>query len=620
MSFTKPVSILFGFGCLTLNAQQPAVERPSAPVFVRSYQAPYVSPVQLKNPDRLANLIRAGRLYLTVQDAIALAIENNLDLQVDRYGPLSAEWAVERAQAGGALKGVTSGNSFVNQVTSGQGVSGALLSAGLLTNTNVNSSNGNAVISQIGPITQNLDAVFQNSSAWSHTTAPQPNAVISETTALVDSIHRFNSFVQQGFLSGGYVQVAANESYLKENAPSDVINPSVAPVVQIYLRHNFLSGFGTNVNSRFIRVAQKNVTAANETFRSQLLNLVANVLNLYWDLVTYNDELKARQHNREIAAKFYDDTKQEIRLGEVAGVEIYRAEAELSTRQRELAISEAAVRQQEDLLKNVLSRNGIEDPLVDSAEVVPLDHMEVPAQDDLPPLRELLARALAKRPDIALTKIGDETAEISALGTANGLLPTLQGIAAAGASGTAGTPNYRAGVPLPGYIGGLGTALGEVFRHDYANQRGAVLFQGVMENHIAQGDYGVEQLQLRQGDLVERRNLNQVVVDISNQMVALRQARARYTTAVDTRALQEQLLEKEQQSFALGGSNLNAIVEAERSLAAAQSIEVSALSIYSHARVSLDQVLGETLEVNHISVDEALKWRVGSDSKLPEQR
>jgi outer membrane protein len=143
------------------------------------------------------------------------------------------------------------------------------------------------------------------------------------------------------------------------------------------------------------------------------------------------------------------------------------------------------------------------------------------------------------------------------------------------------------------------------------------LFQGVLENRIAQGDYGVDQLQLRQGDLIERRNMNQIVVDISNQMIALRQARARYTNSVDGRKLQEQLLEKERQRFTFGASTIANLVAAQTSLLAAQVTEVAALASYSRARVSLDQVLGETLEANHVSVEEALNGQVSRESKLP---
>lgn len=613
MLLQKTISVLAVFSLLasqcTAQAPPQTVERPHGPLLVRSYRSASVPPVDLHNAGRLHNLIRAGHLYLTVQDAIGAAIENNLDLEVDRYGPVDTEWLLERAQSGGPLRGVPNGNTLVNQATSGQGVVGSQIAAGLASNGNGSiGNNGGAGISQIGPVTQNLDPVLQNADVFAHTTSPQTVTLQSQTDTLIDTRHTFQTFVQEGFMSGGYVQVAANESYLKENAPSDFLNPSVAPVVNIYIRHNLLQGFGTGVNGRFIRVAQKNIQGAQETFRSQLLNLVANVLNLYWDLVTDDDDLTVRQRAVDQAQKFYDDTRKQIELGVVPRFEATRAQSVLSNTRQQLSIAQATAQQQENLLKNALSRNGLEDPLLDAAQVVPLDRIGVPEQDDLPALRDLVAKAIANRPDVALAKINDETAEILAQGTANGVLPILQGIASVSANGLSGVSAPSAGYAAdPYYIGGLGNALGQVFRNNFQNHRAAILFQGSLRNRVAQGDYGVDQLQLRQGDLIERRNLNQLVVDISNYTVALRQARSRYSQAVDSRKLLEELLQKSQESFSFGAATVSDVEAAQTALVAAQETEVTTLSAYSHARISLDQVLGQTLETNHVSVGDALK-------------
>lgn len=620
----KAFTVFVAWTCMisTLLAQEPIVEKPKAPVIVRPYMAPKTPPVRLKNSDRLHGLIQAGKLYLTVQDAIALAIENNLDLEVDRFGPLLQEWQVERMRAGGPLKGVSSTNSVVNEITSGLGVAGSELAAGLLTNTGGGSGGGSSSgsFSQIGPITPNLDPVLQSSVAFVHQSQPQPNQLISQTTALVSTLHNYQNALQQGLITGGTVQVAFNEQYLDQNAPSEILNPAVSPVAQITIRHQLLNGFGEAVNSRFIRVAEKNVGLAQETFRSQLLNLVATVLNLYWDLVGDLDDLKVRQQTYDLAQKFYQDTKREIELSATAPVESYRAEAEMKARQRELAISQAAVRQQETMLKSALSRDGLEDPLIDAAEVIPLDHIEVPKEEELPPLRQLVARALAKRPDMIMSKISDEASEISALGTANGLLPTVGTRFSFSAQGLAGTvtPQPPGQAASPYFAGGFGNAVAQVFRRDFPSESGLVYFIGTFRNQQAQADYGVDQLQLKQGDLIERRSQNQLVVDVSNYVIALRQARARYAAAVDTRALQEELLQKEQRKFSLGASTRADVIAVQRSLAAARAEEVVALTTYSHARVSLDQVLGETLEKNNVAVSEALEGRVSRASKLPE--
>jgi outer membrane protein len=614
-------SIVWVYAVFQLPAQESpqVITKPSVPVVIRPYLPTHIPAVRLTNSGRLKELIRGGKLYLTVQDAIALAIENNLDLEIDRYGPLTAEWNLKRAEAGGPLRGVTSQNIAQNEVTSGQGVLGSEQTTGLLQNTNTGGSGGaSGTVSQLGPVTPNLDPDFQNATAFQHLVNPQFNSVVSQTNVLIQDRHFSNSFVQEGLITGGTVQVTANESYLKENAPSDYLNPSVLPQVAITVRHQFAQGFGIAVNRRFITAGELAVKAAGETYRSQMLNSVASVLNLYWNLVAADDEMRVRQRALEAAQKFLDDTKKQIALGAEARADVYRAESDAATRGQELAIAQVSIQQQESLLKNAISLNGTADPLIDAVAIVPLDHAEVPASEELPGLRDLLATALAKRPDIVLNKINDESQEVLALGTINTLLPNL---------GTRlSTSNVgQAGAAVPGggassyYVGGLGTALGQVFRRNFYNQSAAVGFSIPFENRQAQGDYGIDQLAMRQGDLVERRNLNQIVVDISNDVIALRQARARFTQAVDSRSLQEQLLEKEQQMFSFGAAQISDVVGARSALLGAQVAETQARAAYARARVALDQVLGETLEKNHVSLEDGLNGHVGRESKLPAQ-
>ncbi len=619
MNLKKAFSIFLAATLVSpMFAQQPFVQAPQAKGLWRPYLEPVLPPSILTNSPRLHALIHGGKLYLTLQDAIALAIENNMDLQVDRYGPLNADWTLKRQQGGGPLRGVTGGNSLTNQAVSGQGVAGALQSAGISSGGGGNGGGGGGggTVSQIGPVTPNLDTFFQNSTFWIHRTVLEP-FLFAGTTVLEQANHTYNSFAQQGMLTGGITQLTFNESYLKENSPGDVLNPSVAPVAQIYARQNLLNSFGIGVNSRFIRVAQKGISSAQETFRSQLLSLVSNVVNSYWDLVSSGDDLRAKQSALDFAQKFLDDTTKEIELGAVAKVDIYRAQAEVSTRKQDMAIAQQTLQQQETQLKDTLSRNGLGDALLESATIVTLDRITVPPSDDLPSLRELVNRAMAQRPDVQLSKINDESQEISAAGTANGVLPFLQVSGSTTNRAEAGALQPGAGTPAPNSVGGFGAAAAQILRHDYTSRAGTIAFQGSIGNHAAQADYGIDQLQLQQGNLVSRRNMNDIVVAISNQMVALRQARSRYRNAVATTALQQDLLDKEQQKFRLGSSTIDLIIAAQRLLSGAQSTEISALSQYSRAKVALDQVLGETLEVNHVSVQEALKGTVGYESKLP---
>jgi outer membrane protein TolC len=596
------------------------VQKPSGVALLRPYRAQTVPAVRLNNSDRLHTLLRAGKLYLTVRDAIALAIENNLGLETDRYGPLLAQSALERALAGGPIRGVPSASAQVSSVNAGVGVAGSTASAGLGSGGGGGSgggSGGNAVIQQVGAITPNLDPVLQSSTTQSHLTQPQANRVLSQTNELIESARTTNTTLQMGLLTGGIVQYRNYEQSFKENAPSDSLNPAVGPHMDLAFQHSLLRGFGVKLNDRGIRIAKLNTGGSLEQFRSQLLDLVANVLNSYWDLVSAGDEWKARQRSEENAQKFYQDTQKEIAAGAIPRVELSRAAAEVATRRQDLVVALANLRQLENALKELLVRRS--DPAVEAAEIIPLDSIQIPDTDDLPPLRQLVALAMAKRPDVAVSKLRDQTAEISLLGTQSPLLPSMTVTGQTYDRGVAGTPQATSGTPPnPYFVGGYGTALGQVFRHNFPNYYGSVSISASLGNRTAQGDYGIDQLQFRQSQITEQRDTNNIVVDISARMSALRQARARHSAALNTRTLQEQLLAADREKFSSGIATFNDIINDQRALVAAQISEVNALAAYAHARVSLDQTLGETLERNGVSLDEGLSGRVTRESTPPD--
>jgi len=349
------------------------------------------------------------------------------------------------------------------------------------------------------------------------------------------------------------------------------------------------------------------VTGAQEAFRAQLQNLVVQVLNRYWDLVAETQTLKSTQRSLEVSQKFLEDTRNQIEVGVLARVALPRAQAEVASRQQDLVLAQMDVRQRENSLKELLSRT--EDPMLEAAQIVPLDQIQIPETDNLPSVRELVARARAQRPDVAIAKINDDAAEISLLGTQNSLLPTALAFGSAWDAGVAGTPQLSGGKANNFFVGGFGTALGQVFRRNFPNERGGAYISIPLYNRQAQGDYGIDQLQFRKSQLSGQKDSKQIEVDISNQVIGLRQARARYTAAVNTRTLQEQLLKAEQDKFNFGISSVNNIIQAQRALVSTQSAEVTALASYSQARVAMDQLLGETLEVNHVSLAEGLSGR-----------
>jgi outer membrane protein TolC len=384
----------------------------------------------------------------------------------------------------------------------------------------------------------------------------------------------------------------------------------------VSFQHNLLRGFGVAVNARTITVARLNLKTTDLNFRTQVINAVSAVLNVYYGLAAGYEDFKAKSSAVEVAQQLYTDTKEEIRIGSVAPIELTTVESQLATSQQSLVDSQANLQQHEVQLKNLLSRTGAADPLLSTVRIIPVDQLAVSGTDDLPPIPDLVRQALANRSDLASEKLGVESAEISALGTRNGILPTLQVIGGESQAGLAGTghvvmsSNGRVQAPDPYFVGGIDTALGQIFRRNFPTERIGAFLAVPLLNRQAQADYGIDQLQLRQTQLSTQKDLNQVQVDVTNYVVALRQARARYDAAVRNRGLDQQLLDAERRKLTLGASTPYNVIVQQRDLTAAQSAETAALVSYTYARIALDQTLGTTLEANHVSIEEARAGKI----------
>ncbi|MGH9582565.1 MAG: TolC family protein [Bryobacteraceae bacterium] len=612
--------------------QQAAIApiRPKAPIFLRPYQATTIPPIRLANSGRIDSLIRAGKLYLTVQDAIALAIENNIDVEVARYNPITDAWNVELDQAGGALPGVPAGSSRVGAVATGQGVQGSQAAAGVSVATGGRASTGasNVSITQLGPVTPVLDPVFQETDAFSHISSPGPNYVLSGVYNLVSKTRGYVSAISQGYLLGGNVSLDYTESYLNENASSNFLNPSVEPVLSFSLNQNLLEGFGVALNARFITVAEENLKTNPLQFKTTVISVVVNVLDLYYGLVADYEDVRAKQSALKVAQDFYANNKKQVQIGTLAPLDITTAEAQVASSQQALVVSQTTLQQQQTQLKNLISRTGLADPLLAEAQIIPVDQIEVPKTDHLPPLDQLIATAMANRSDIQAGQVGVENAKTSALGTANGVLPQLVALAGTSNEGLAGVPvttvipatrtqPAHMVAPSPYFVGGLGNATAQIFRRNFPSEDGGAAFAERLRNRTAQADYGIDQLSLRQTELQYRKDVDGVAVDVSNQVIGLRQARAQYQAAVHNRILDQQLLDAEQKKFSLGASTPYNVVTQESALATAQSAEIAAELAYSNARVALSETLGTTLENNNVTLQQALSGRIPRTSSLP---
>ena len=608
-----------------LHAQeQPAtIQVAHVPAAIRPYMARSTPPIRLHNSSRLNGLIRAGNLYLTVADALALAIENNLNLEIDRYGPLNADAQLERAKAGGPLRGILSASAQIAAPDLGVGVNGTIAAAGISNSSNGgsggNGGNGGATVQQIGAVVPNFDPTLQNVTTFSHATTPETYVNAYGSTSLVATAHTYNTQFTQGLITGGSIAYREYQQTFGENAPGDFVNPSSEARMDLIIKQPLLQGFGVGLNNRTIRVSSINVTASREVFRGQLLDLAASVLNLYYTLAAAGDELKARQRALEIAQKFYEDTRKEIASEAIPGIQLPPAAAEVSTRRQELQIAQANVRQQEVLMKEAISHT--EDPTLEAAGIVLVDRIQIPDTDDLPPLRQLVTTAMEKRPDVAVSKYRDQTDDINLAGTTNPLLPTLNTQFQTYNRGVAGVGHDVDGLPPNAYfVGGYGRAFQQLFQHDFSNYTGYTYISIPIGNRGAQADYGIAQLQHRQSEVTSQRDVNAIVVNVAASVTQVRQAHAHYDTARDARLLQEQLLAADQEHFVSGGRTITfqMLMADQRALVNAQISEVSALSAYAHARTSLDQTLGETLEKNNISLDEGLNGHVERQSQIPD--
>jgi outer membrane protein len=598
--------------------QLPFVERPNMIAPMRSYMAPTVPPARLANSNRLYELIRAGNLYLSLADALALAIENNLNVEIDRYGPLLQASALERSLGGGPLRGAPRSTTVIGSVDGGLGVNGSTQSAGLSLGSTGSggNSNSNTGIQQVGLIVPNFDPVMQGAESFSHLTTPFADTVVAQTESLIQSQRVYYNLVQQGLPTGGILQFSSYEQYLKENAPSDVLEPQMGSYMALAWQQPWLQGFGLHLNDYQIRIARVNANASREVFRALLVNLVTSVTNSYWDYVAARDELTLRQRAVEITQKFRDDTQSEISEGALARVDLPRAEAEVASRRQDLAIAQATMQQRATTLKEALSHT--EDPALEAAEIIPLDQIQVPAaEEELPPLRQLLSTAMERRPDVAVARLRDQTDQMALIGTTNPLLPTLISYVRTYDRGLAGTPQASGGQAPPQVVGQYGTELGQMFRRDFGNESALGYLNIPFRNRAAQGDYGIDQLKYQQGQIQGQRDNNQILVDISNGVIALRQARARYEAAHEARVLQEQLLEADEQRRS-GTASFNTIMEDQRALLAAQLAELTVTGAYERASVMLDQTLGQTLEKNRITLEEGLNGEVNRPSRLPD--
>lgn len=613
--------------CASGFAQSPEVSitTPPPPRFIGPVLRPFhferrmVSPVKLTDTPRLESLVRAGNLYLSVEDVIALALENNVDIAIQRYGPPLAREVLRRAEGGGALRSVGVAINPGPVSVSLAGVSSSTV--GLGGGSGVTSGGG--VVAQIGEIPPTLDPTVFVVGNFSHSTTPLSNTVVSLIPFYLQGTQQYQAGYSQSWASGTNAQLTFVSTHYSVNSPANSLNPYTQGFLDLTISQNLLQGWGRSVNNRYIRIAKNNMKVTDLQLRLQVITTVSAILNLYWDLVSFNEDLRIKEKALEIAQKLYEDNKHQVDIGTLAAIEVTRAEAQVSSSKEDLLISQTNVLQQETVLKNALTRTSVASAWLDDVHIIPLDKIVVPAKEDLKSTPELIDQAIASRAEIEQGKINLESNRIGLAGTKNALLPSLQAFVDFTNNGLTGTQNALCGgnafCQADGYVvGGYGNFLGQVFRRNYPSYSAGFSLNIPFRNRAAQADYVTDQLSLRQSELQLQRSESQVRVDVKNAVIGLQQARARYETAVATRVLAQQTLDAEEKRFSFGQSTIPLVVQAQRDLATDQTAEIQAMANYTHAKIAFDDAVGQSLEVNHIQMEEAASGRVSRQSSIPE--
>jgi outer membrane protein TolC len=619
------LALLFLASGAALWAQQPevSIEAPPQNKYTYWFLKPFhlekrvVTPIKLTNSPRLEQLVRSGNLYLSAHDVIALALENNLDIAVQRYGPFLSREVLKRAQAGGLLRGTDTPVAPGPTSVSTAGVSTA--SSGLAGGTGIGSVG--TVITGIGPNPPGLDPSIYAQVYFGHFTTPETNTQLNATTELVTS--QRSAYIQytQSWLSGTSVTFDYSQNRYYQNSSVPLVNPFITGDLDFVVSQQLLQGLGFAVNNRYIKVAKNNLKVSDLLLKQQVSTTIAAVLNLYWDLVSFNDAVRIKQQALDAAQKLYDDNKKQVAIGAMAGIEVTRAGAAVSAAKEALIIAQTNVSQQEIVLKNALNRNAMANTWLDDVHIIPLDRIEVPKSDEVRPVQDLVEEALKNRAEIETANINLDSKKILLKGTRNNLLPTLQAFAELTNNGLAGPANplYQncCGAPNPYFLGGTGTALGQILGRDFPNYSAGITLNIPFRNRAAQADYVIDELQLRQAELQMQRATNQVRVDVKTNLINLEQARARYETAVTTRQLSEQNLDAEQKRFNYGVGSVALVIAAQQQLAADEDAEVQSMANYTHAKIAFDDAMGRTLEVNDVSMEEAKSGHVARESMIP---
>jgi outer membrane protein TolC len=596
------------------------------------YKARLVAPPNLANTPRIDQLMRDGKLYISMNDAVALALENNLDIAIARYNLNIADTDIWRAKAGfNTILGVNSGvvqntpgggvGGLGTQVGSGQGgTSVAAGGAGAGTSGLVQSTLGSGpLLTSFDPILTGTFSIDHNSILSSSTFSPA--SPVNTTTG--------NFSYQQGFITGTNMLVGFNNTRQTfGNAPFTSLSPQLNSSFNFRLTQHLLQGFGFAPNTRFIQIAKNDRELSDVAFRLQITTTVDQIENIYWDLVFAYENVRVQKEQLAFAQKTLSDNQKQVEIGTLAPIEVVRAQSTVASDQQTLTVALTNLQLQQLLMKNALSRTLV-DPVLADAEVIPTSTMELPAQEPVTPIQDLVNDALAHRPELAESRINLSNTAISNKAIRSALRPTVDLFAYYGGAGLGGSQNPtnlcgNPGAPSPplcsatpansvGYNGTLNQLVNST-----APDKGVGLTLNIpLRNRAEQSIQVRGELEYRQSQLLLQQTENRVRIEVRNAQFGVQQNRASVASAQAAVDLARQSLDAEQKKYALGASTSTLVLQNQAAMTQAEVTLVSAKAAYEKAEVELDRAIGLLLDHAGIVIADAERGEVTHAPNIP---
>lgn len=604
--------------------------------FTAPYTVPSVKPSREEISPLVDRLIHDGKLELTLQNAIELAIENNFDVELQRYDHVFAETEILRAKGGGQLRGVP---TTVSELPSGEGGPGEPLLTAVGGYTPVLQLPSSAADLATITGTQTDLSILSPTPYSSGSAIPQfdPSVVANIALSQLDypqstsfstgsnyySSHSAGGEVgyTQGFATGTIFNATFSANRLSEASTRLNLNPFVTGSLNVSITQPLLQGFGIRVTRRFIHIAESEDRIAEAVFTQQLIDTISDVARLYWDLVSLQQDLEVKQESLDAAKRLYQDTKNEVERGTQAPVDLTSALAQVASNRQAYINAQGMVLQQELLLKEVLSRKGISDPSLAAARIDAVTPIESPVTKGGGTLLGLIDQAMKQRPDLALAQQQEDSSRQSLKGSQNALLPELAIVASMQNNGGEGSLNRAlasttgglTSTPPPNLMGRFGGVVDQIFSRDYPDYVVGFTLNIPIRNRIARADMARDELQYRQSQVQMDKLRSQVRLAVGNAYIALQQAAESYKAAVEARTLQEQALDVERAKFDAGVATAYELLQYQSSLAEAKSAVVTALGVYAKARTALQRAVGSTLSENHITVSDAFENRTATE-------